>query len=448
MKNYKHLFTLILSLFFAGSTVLFAQDTDEKKIPEAPYGLGSLEIFSIFSSSHKTKDYEMALMYGRWLMLAHPKTMEGLPQYDGSSIAKKMIDVYTEVSKKQKDPTLKSAYLDSAAQIFDNVLTIFTDDKIDRFRWIMDRGRFYQTNADFIDNGYGKMYDDYYTIFEMDSKRTTELGKGYYVKITLQNLLGKGEKEKALDVIEKSTPFASEDLFMFFDEIQDNLFSNPAERVIFLEGKLKEDPRNLALIQEIFGLYEKLDDKEMSLAYANKLYELDPNIENILRLADVAKKNANHKKAIELFNEALKIAKTDDQKKELYIDLADVYQAIDNLKKARDYAKKANAIDSKWGTPYMKLASIYAQAVNDCAGGQMTRQDKVVYWLVLDYLEAAKANDPTSANTVTSQIRAYEPVTPTVEEKFYMSWNAGDRIKVDGTLKECYSWINEWTKVR
>ena len=37
---------------------------------------------------------------------------------------------------------------------------------------------------------------------------------------------------------------------------------------------------------------------------------------------------------------------------------------------------------------------------------------------------------------------------PTAEETFFKGWKKGDTIKVDKSLRDCYSWINETTTIR
>ncbi|MDX1586308.1 MAG: hypothetical protein R3222_06180, partial [Balneolaceae bacterium] len=82
------------------------------------------------------------------------------------------------------------------------------------------------------------------------------------------------------------------------------------------------------------------------------------------------------------------------------------------------------------------------------SGRKMTRDDKVVYWLVLDYLDKARRVDSQVSNTVQRQYQSYQPVTPTTEEKFFKGWEKGDKIAVDGSLNSCYSWVGETTTVR
>ncbi|MDV7393348.1 hypothetical protein RZS08_18390, partial [Arthrospira platensis SPKY1] len=75
-------------------------------------------------------------------------------------------------------------------------------------------------------------------------------------------------------------------------------------------------------------------------------------------------------------------------------------------------------------------------------------EDKAVYWLVLDYLDKAKARDASTASTVSRRYSSYTPVMPSTEDKFYNSWEKGASFKIDGSLKACYSWIGETTTVR
>ena len=78
----------------------------------------------------------------------------------------------------------------------------------------------------------------------------------------------------------------------------------------------------------------------------------------------------------------------------------------------------------------------------------MEREDKVVYWLVLDLLDKAKQVDSEVSSLVKNLYKSYLPVTPTAEEKFFKAWKAGTEIKVDKSLRSCYDWINETTTIR
>ena len=119
------------------------------------------------------------------------------------------------------------------------------------------------------------------------------------------------------------------------------------------------------------------------------------------------------------------------------------------LQSARKYARVAADNDSDSGRPYIYIADAYAQAVSQCTNNRkMEVEDRVVYWLVLDYLAKAKRVDSSVSNEADRKIQAYAPVTPSKEQQFFKNWSEGQTLKVDGSLNSCYSWIGETTTVR
>lgn len=275
------------------------------------------------------------------------------------------------------------------------------------------------------------------------------VGDGYYAQVTVQNMVSNGEKDAALRMIRETEPYVNEKLTDYYDSVRDQLFSSPEERITYLEGKIEENPEDTESMAELVKLYKDMEMFKEARNLTRKLYELEPNYDNTLRVAEIAQSNANYEEAIQFYKEAAGKTEDGSELKNIYLELSDVYLNIDQLQSARRNARKALEYDSDWGRPYIKIANIYGQAVTQCTSEQeMTRKDKVVYWLVLDYLDKAKRVDSSVASTVERQYSSYENVTPTVEEKFYQNWETGDNIKVDGSLKECYSWINETTTVR
>jgi hypothetical protein len=101
-------------------------------------------------------------------------------------------------------------------------------------------------------------------------------------------------------------------------------------------------------------------------------------------------------------------------------------------------------------SPLFKDHTIYGAAVTQCTSDRkMEAQDRVVYWLIIDYLNKAKQQDPSVASTVNRQLPNYEAVTPSTEDKFFtLSLENGQKLTIDGSLMSCYSWINETVTVR
>lgn len=434
--------TIILGILLVSSSLLNAQS-------EPPDGLSELAAYSLFYSNYKNGDYPFALKYGRWLIDGDVKSIEGNPRYKLSKQYERMITIYAEIAKSKEDPTLKAAYADSALMLFDVALDKFTDKEIDKFEWYLDKGRFLQANSDMIEDGLAKAYVQYEKVFEMAPEKLTNLSDGYYIKIMLQNMVAKGEKDKALALIKKAEPYTNDSLKEFFDNIRNDLFDSPEERISYLEGKLAEEPQNFELMEELAGLYEDVDNRQKMVEMKRKIYEASPTYAAAKDLGDISRANANNAQAVKFYKEALEKAETAAQKETVSLALAEVYTSMEQLQQARRYARQALQHNSNSGRAYIQIANIYGQAVSQCTSDRKLEvEDRVVYWLVLDYLDKARRADQSLANRVSQLYQTYEPVTPTQENKFFKGWKEGDSMKVDESLVPCYDWINETTTVR
>ncbi len=427
-----------------GSMVAKAQST-----VEPPDGLPAAAAYSIFYENYKNKEYDSAIRYGRWIWKGMPETIQGYSRFNLETNLSRLVTAYSEASKEKEDPSLRFAYLDTAQIIFEKVFTELGEEKIDAYSWYFDQGRFFQQNSDFIDGAMTKAAESYGKAFDLKPKELTNTADGYYVEVMIRNMVSNGQKDKALEYIEKATPHANADLLDYFDSVRNQLFDSPQERITFLEGKLEQNPEDTEIMTELRDIYEEQEMMDKAQQLNQKLYELDPSYETTRALADFAIRNANYDSAIRYLKEA--INKTDDatQKARIALNLSDAYKNKSNLQEARRYARQAANFDKSWGQPYIQIASIYAQAINDCTSGRkMEREDRRIYWLVLDYLDRARNTDSSVASTVQRQYQSYEPVTPTTEDKFFKGWKTGDKMTIDGSFNSCYSWINETTTVR
>lgn len=440
MHNFK---TMIRSTLFLIILLIAAGAANSQ-----PFGYTPLQIQSLFSEDYRNDQYETALVYGRWLTEAHPKQMEEYPgTYRGDRNFRRMINIYEHMSEQQEDPSLREAYLDSALQMYDRVFALFDEDEIDKYRWYFNRGRFFQEHSDYISNAYQQALDDYETMFNMDPQRATEAGNGYYVQIMVQNYARRNQADRAFSLINEAEPYADDDLREYFAETRNELITDPDERIELLTSDLEEAPGNVDLMEELYELYLAVGERENAEDMAVRMYEENPSAENILRLADKEQDRGNYDEANNYLREAGEIQEGRD-KAETLLRIADNYLSMRDLQNARSYARSAAQEDSDWGEPQITIARIYVEAVSRCAGREMTRIDKAVYWLVLDYLDEARDRNSEVASTVDRLYRTYEPVTPSAEEKFYQNWNTGETLEINGSLKDCYSWIAEETTVR
>ncbi len=442
----KQLITL-LGILFVSSPIINAQAECQQ---EPPSGLSPLAAYSIFYENYKSGDYEFALDYGRWMVCAKPETIEGNPRFSLLTQYERLVKIYDEVGRSKDDPTIKAAYIDTAETLLNEAIEMFGDNPENKFDLVFDRGRFYQQNYNIIDGGLNKAYNDYVMLFEIDPERASSMGNGYYLRQALNHLVDEDRKEDAQNLIDTVKPLVSGELADFLSEKQQEILGSPQERVAYFEPLLEKDPNNLDALKALEGAYESLDQREKLNEVKVKINELEPTYESAYSLAEFDRSNANYTDAITYYEQALERAETDDQRKTVYLRLADMNINIENLQTAKRYVQQALQIDPNDGNTIIKMATIYGAAVTKCTEGRkLEAADKVVYWVVIDYLNKAKRVDPSVAGTVNQQLSTYEDVSPNSEDKFFtLNLEDGDTIRVDGSLRDCYSWINESTTVR
>lgn len=437
---------LVIAFLVLSSNVTMAQQS-----VEPPSGMSEIQAYSIFLENYKSDSYESAIQFGRWIWKGMPETIKGYSRFDLKTNLNRLITAYSEVAKKKQDPSVKEAYVDTALTIYKKMFQKYPNAKSDHYDWYISRGRLYQTHSSVIDNAAVKASQDYYKAFQIKPKEFTNFGDGYYIRVMLQEMIGQGKKDQALAVMKKAEQYASDKLKNAFNNLRNQLFDSPKERITFLEGRLKENPKNVEVLKSLRDLYREQEMTQKAREVSQKLYELNPSYENTMAIANFAVSNANYDKAIKFLKEALDKASTDKQRAEISLKISNAYLNKGQLQSARRFARSATDYDSDWGAPYIQIADIYARAVNQCTNNRkMDRKDKTVYWLVLDYLDKAKKVDPNTANEVKRKYQAYQPVTPTTEEKFFWQppLKEGDKFKIDASLRECYGWINETTTVR
>ncbi|MDC0591700.1 hypothetical protein OBA44_04390 [Bacteroidota bacterium] len=415
-----------------------------------PYEMNELAAFSIFQDNYKNKDYPFALMYGRWLLCSKTKELEGYPRFSLASQYPKFIDIYTQIGLGEQDPSIREAYIDTALSLFEEQFTLFTDEEVDKYELYQDRGRYLLENYQNIDGGLNMAYGDFKAMFDIDVEKTTLLGEGYYVRVVIDDLVRKGEKDMVISMIDQATAYAGLELSTYFDDTLESLFNTPEERLEFCGAKLEENPES---IEDLKCVAEAQEDLNMTVEFLQTtllIHELEPTFDSALTLAETEKGNSSYTSAAEYFKQALEMADNDTDKKNINLELADVYSSTGELSTSKRYVQDALAIDDAFGRAYIKLASVYGQAVSSCTESRkLEARDKVVYWVVVDYLTRAKSVDASVTNTVNSQLATYEAVTPSTEDKFFtLGYEQGQRVQVNSSLDSCYSWINESTVVR
>jgi len=432
---------LTLSLLVGLSSLAYGQS-------EPPYGMSQLEAYSLFYENYRTGDYEMALTFGQWMLEAKPREIQGHRNFSLDRQFERMINVYAGLAEEESDPSEKTELLEQALGIFDLAAETFDEGETDLFRWTYRQGLFYQENNREIDDGIQKAYEYYEKAYEMDRQQFAEMSDGYYATILLRHYAS-SDREKALAMIDEIEEYAGSSLSEAIEDSRNELFQDPDERITFLEERLDQREDREEALMELAVLYDQIDDRERARATAEELYELNPNFENTRHLADAAISEAEYETALRYLDEALEKAPDENTRKRIALEISDTHQNLDNLQQARTYARRAIEIDGNFGNAYLQMADIYASAISECTSGRrIERDDRTVYWLVLDYLDRAKEVDSSTTAAANRRIESYQAVMPASEDKFFRGWETGDSFTIDGNIGSCYEWIDETTTVR
>ncbi len=440
--------TLIIGFLFASSAMLTAQ---AECTVEPPQGLKPIAAFSIFQSNYKNKEYDLALKFGRWILCSKPETIEDYPSFSLSRQLDKFTVIYSQIAANQTDPSIKSTYLDSAIMVYEDKLELFNGDKEEVYKTRQQMGRFYLENTSNLSNAVTKAYEQFEEMFKLNPEKTTKTARGYYVDNLLKNYINKGETQKAQAMIDEASKYATGDIAVMLEGHQKDLFETPEDVIAYYNPILEEKPDDMEALTALERAYEELDNREELGKIRKKLHEVNPTFESAKSLAETESSNANYDQAIKYYKEALSKAKSKENKKQMNLRISNSYLNKGEIKTANQFADAAIKVDPNFGQAYINKARVYATAVEQCTEDRkLEAKDRMVYWLVIDYYNMAKAKDPSVANTVNSQLPNYQRVTPTGEDKFLRLDNLqdGDKVKIDGSVAPCYSWINKTTTVR
>ncbi len=431
-------------MLIAGSSAVFAQQ-------EPPNGMGELQAYAVFMDAYKGDDYDMAINFGAWMIEAKPEKIEG---HDGFNLLKqfnRMIKVYKGAADNESDPSTKTEYLEKSLSVFDEVYDTFSEEELDMYEWKMKEGRFYHDNYSGLDVGTREIAAKYEEAYEEDPQRFANASDGYFAGFLLDHFASEGQRDKAFAMIDEIESYATPDLQNKIASARESLFDGPEERIEFYESQLADagDSEKEQLLTDLIDLYDEVDQTEKAADAAMSLYELDSSFTNSRKVANLFLDEGEYREAIQYMESALDKAEANEQKKEITLQLAETHQQLEEFRKARNYARQAIDLDAEYGEAYVRMSSIYAATISDCTGGnKLEREDRTVYWLVVDYLNKAKDADASLASNVNNRIESYEGAMPSSEDKFFKGWESGDRFKINGEVSECYAWIDETTTVK
>ena len=282
------------------------------------------------------------------------------------------------------------------------------------------------TGRDMIDEA----ISHYETVVEVDPKAADDWKK-------LGNLYVKNDDiDAAIDAFEHATELNAKD--QESNDILSKLYAQTGNEDAALD-RLKrvreQDPENP---KHMFGLGKQYFSREMFaeaepefIAYLVKRPE-----DNIVReyLASSLQNQDKYAKAIEVYKSVLE---NDSNSKKSLCEIGSCLKNLNRFSEARNYTRKALAIDRSYGYAYIVRGEIYEMNVDYCmtkANRSLNNfDDKLIYRLAYDQFKKAAA-DPAFRDIAERKMSYVKPMIPTKEDAFLHSG-------VTKAKAACYRWI-------
>jgi len=205
--------------------------------------------------------------------------------------------------------------------------------------------------------------------------------------------------------------------------------------------QFEADPTNVALLKKIIKFLDDCTGSELYAKVAEELYKAEPSDIAAYGLAKTFLKKQEIDKAIEYYENAIKLRTTEDeQKAKYYFQVASIYFMKKNLSKTRTRALQAAKARPSWGKPYILIAKAYASSGKTCNNPDNV-DGKAVYWVAVDKLTKAKSVDSEVAAEANKLISQFKKQYPNNENCFMFGITSGQVYSVG-------CWIQEKTKVR
>ena len=205
---------------------------------------------------------------------------------------------------------------------------------------------------------------------------------------------------------------------------------------------IEENKDNIEYLNKVITVMAMLrcTNQDAYLAASEYAFEIDPNPTSKAAMGCGYRyfKKGEIEKAMEYFDRAIELEASVTNKSELCYKVADIYYNLNKYGKARSYAQKALALNSKYGAPHIIIAQCYAATSNWSDDNTL---NNCTYYLCIDRLERAKSVDPSVKRDADKLIAAYKKYTPSNEELFMKGYKVGEKVTIGG-------WINETTTIR
>jgi tetratricopeptide (TPR) repeat protein len=418
---------LTISAMFLASDV-FAQ---------GKYGADSatcITNLSFYKEYFKQKNYDEAMPSWRKAYKFCPPTANQNMLIDGTTLLRRLITQHA------KDPSYRQALVDSLmtlhktrAQFYPKyAVTAYNNMGQDMFNYIKDNPkRLYDGMEFIIENNKGEIRPSF-LLFDMQSAIDL-FQAGQLDAETVINLY-----QRNSDLLEQIQPANDTEKEQIANVKTDmgSLFAGSkvasCESLIELyTPRLDADPDNLQLAQSIvktMGMTENCDNNDLFLKAVTTMNKLDPSPSSSYYLSRLHGARGNYSDAVSYLESAIAGLEAGDSKAgDWTYELATLCFKAGQSGKAFEYASKvASENEALAGKAYFLIGNIWGST--RCGGDEIAR--RAPYWVACDYMNKAKAADPSLTDEANRYISQYSVYFPETAEAFMYDVTKGQSYTV------------------
>lgn len=426
MRKVTLVFAIFAALFLGNN--LFAQ---------GKYGADSAECIkylSYYKEYYKQKAYDEAVPSWRKAYSICPATSSQNLLIDGTTLVRRLI------TKNAKNAQYKQALIDTLLTLHDTraqyypkyAVTAMNNKGTDMSNYIKDDSK--------------RLFDGYEQIIEANKDQT----KATLLLFDLQALIdlysqGQVDAETVIniyqrnnDILESMNPKndAEKEQNSNVKNDMGSLFAASKvascdELIALYTPRYEADPDNLALATSIVKTMNITDDcnsNDLFLKAVTTMYKLEPSAASAYYLYKLHAAKSNVDEAIRYMEEAINSEETDVEKDNEYkYELATFcFKNGQNIKAYENASAVAESSTTLNGKAYFLIANIWG-AVR-CGGDEIAK--RAPYWVACDYLNKAKAADPTLAEEANRMIGQYSAYFPQAAEAFMYDITNGQSYTV------------------
>lgn len=237
-----------------------------------------------------------------------------------------------------------------------------------------------------------------------------------------------------LDKIEPKDDKAAEALSQSKSNVQglflNSRVANCEELVKLFTPRLDADPENLQLIKSIVSMLNAAEDctgNDLYIKAVTSLYRMEPSHGAAYALYRMNAARGNKAEAVRYLEEAYNSPEAGAQKSDYAIELARYALTSGQTGKAYEMANNILASGSaNNGAAYMIIARVWG--ATRCGGDEIS--SRAPYWVACDYLNKAKAADPSLTDEANTLIGRYSAYFPQAAEAFMYNIQAGQSYTV------------------